>query len=87
MGKKGVTTFVFIYVKITKVKISDIAYIRLLPVRTDQCKYLRLGFIPDGNPKGVTKRGNTIDMYLRKKAMLKPVLAGLGWGFRPKITL
>ena len=41
--------------KRTKVKVTDIAYLRLLRVRTDQCKYLKLGFTPDRNPK----RGNT----------------------------
>ena len=40
--------------KRTKVKITDIAYLRLLRVLTDQCKYLKLGFAPDRNPK----RGN-----------------------------
>ena len=40
--------------KRTKVKITDIAYLRLLRVLTDQCKYLKLGFTPDRNPK----RGN-----------------------------
>ena len=57
MGKKGVTTSLLIYVKDPKVKITDIAYLRLLLVRTDQCKYLKLGFSPDRNPKGGNKKG------------------------------
>ena len=40
--------------KRTKVKITDIAYIRVLRVLTDQCRYLKLDFTPDRN----TKRGN-----------------------------
>ena len=43
--------------KRTKVKITDIAYIRVLRVLTDQCKYLKLGFTPDRNPKRGTKKG------------------------------
>ena len=57
--------------KRTKVKITDIEYVRLLRVRTDQCEYLKLGFTPDRNPKGVIKRGNKIDMYLCKKSNAK----------------
>ncbi len=41
----------------TKVKITDIAYLKLLRVLTDQCKYLKLGFTPDRNPKRGNKRG------------------------------
>ena len=41
----------------TKVKITDIAYLRLLRVLTDQCKYLNLGFTPDRNPKRGNKTG------------------------------
>ena len=43
--------------KRTKVKITDIAYIRVLRVLTDQCKYLKLGFTPDRNPKRGNKKG------------------------------
>ena len=43
--------------KRTKVKITDIAYLRLLRVLTDQCKYLKLGFTPDRNPKRGNKNG------------------------------
>ena len=43
--------------KRTKVKITDIAYLRLLRVLTDQCKYLKLGFTPDRNPKRGNKKG------------------------------
>ena len=43
--------------KRTKVKITDIAYIRVLRVLTVQCKYLKLGFTPDRNPKRGTKKG------------------------------
>ena len=57
--------------KRTKVKITDIAYIGLLRVLTDQCMYLKLGFTPDRNPKGVIKSGNKIDMYLCKKSNSK----------------
>ena len=41
----------------TKVKITDIAYLRLLRVLTDQCKYLKLGFTPDRNQKRGNKKG------------------------------
>ena len=37
--------------KRTLVKITDMAYLRLLRVRTDQCKYHTLAFTPDRNPK------------------------------------
>ena len=37
--------------KRTNVKITDMAYLRLLRVRTDQCKYRKLVFTPDRNPK------------------------------------
>ena len=43
--------------KRTKVKVTDIAYIRVLRVLTDQCKYLKLGFTPDRNPKRGNKKG------------------------------
>ena len=43
--------------KRTKVKITDIVYLRLLRVRTDQCKYLKLGFTPERNPKRGNKKG------------------------------
>ena len=43
--------------KRTKIKITDIAYIRLLRVLTDQCKYLKHGFTPDRNPKRGNKKG------------------------------
>ena len=43
--------------KRTKVKITDIAYLRLLRILTDQCKYLMLGFTPDRNPKRGNKKG------------------------------
>ena len=49
------------------------AYLRLLRVRTDQFKYLKIGFTPDRTQKEVIKWGNKIDMYLCKKTMLKPV--------------
>ena len=69
MGNK----FVIHLCKRTKVKMTDIAYIRLLRVRTDQYKYLKLGFTPDRNPKRGSKRGNKIDMCLFKKAIINPV--------------
>ena len=53
--------------KRTNVKITDIVYLRLLRVWTDQCKYLKLGFTPHRNPKGVIKRGKKIDVYLCKQ--------------------
>ena len=53
--------------KRTKVKITDRAYLRLLRLRTDQCKYRKLAFIPDRNPKRGNKKVNKIDMYLCKK--------------------
>ena len=68
---KGGNKIVINLCKRTKVKITDIAYLRLLRVRTDQCKYLKLGFTPDRNQKGVIKRGNKIDMYLCKKSNAK----------------
>ena len=40
-----------------RTKITDIAYIRVLRVLTDQCKYLKLGFTPDRNPKRGNKKG------------------------------
>ena len=43
--------------KRTKVKITDMAYLRLLRVRTDQCMYLQLAFTPDRNPKRGNKKG------------------------------
>ena len=45
--------------KRTKVKITDMAYLRLLRVRTDQrqCKYRKLAFTPDRNPKRGNKKG------------------------------
>ena len=43
--------------KTTKVKITDMAYIMLLRVRTDQFKYLKLDFTPDRNPKRGNKMG------------------------------
>ena len=43
--------------KRSKVKITDLAYIRLLRVLTDQCKYLKLGVTPDRNPKMGNKKG------------------------------
>ena len=49
------------------------AYLRLLRVRTDQFKYLKIGFTPDRTQKEVIKWGNKIDMYFGKKTMLKPV--------------
>ena len=73
MGKKGVTKLLLIYVKEPKVKITDIVYLRLLRVRTDQCKYLKLALPLTATQKGVIKRGKKIDIYLCKKAMLKPV--------------
>ncbi len=57
MGKKRVTKLLFIYVKEPRLKITDIAYLRLLRVRTDQCKYLKLGLTPDRNPKRGNKKG------------------------------
>ena len=54
MGEKGVTQLVIYLCKRTKVKIADITYLRLLRVRTDQCKYIKHCFTPDRN----TKRGN-----------------------------
>ena len=57
MGKRG-NKIVISLCKRTKVKITDIAYLRLLRVLTDQCKYLKLGFTPDRNPK----RGKVIKM-------------------------
>ena len=66
-GKKGGNKMCIYLCKRTKVKINDIAYLRFLRVRTDQCKYIKLGFNPDRNPKGVIKRGKKIDIYLCKK--------------------
>ena len=43
--------------KRTNVKITDIAYLRLLRVLTDQCKYIKLVFTPDRNPKMGNKKG------------------------------
>ena len=43
--------------KRTKVKITDMAYVSLLRVRTDQCKYRKLAFNPDRNPKSGNKKG------------------------------
>ena len=60
--------------KRTKVKITDIAYIRLLRVRTDQCRYPNLGFTPDRNPKRGNKqikRGNKIEYIYVKKINAK----------------
>ena len=54
--KRG-NKFVIYLCKRTKVKMTDIAYIRLLRVRTDQCKYLKLGVTPDRNPKMGNKKG------------------------------
>ena len=59
--------------KRTKVKIIDMVYLRLLRVRTEQCNYSKLALPLTATPNGVIKRGNKIDMYLCKKAMLKPV--------------
>ena len=71
--KKRGTKIVIHLCKRTKVKIADIAYLRLLRVRTDQCKYLSLALPLTATQKGVIKSGNKIDMYLCKKAILKPV--------------
>ena len=57
--------------KRTKVKITDMAYLRLLRVRTGQCKYRKLAITPEGNPKRGNKKGNNIDMYLCKKSKAK----------------
>ena len=55
--------------KRTKVKTTDIAYLRLLRVLTDQCKYLKLGFTPDRNPKGVIKRVTKLTyIYVKSNA-------------------
>ena len=54
--KRGNKIVIHLY-KRTKVKITDIAYPRLLQVWTDQCKYLKLGFTPDRNPKRGNKKG------------------------------
>ncbi len=43
--------------KRTNVKITDIAYLMLLRVLIDQCKYRKLGFTPDRNPKRGNKKG------------------------------
>ena len=56
MGKRG-NKIVIHLCKRTKVKITDIAYLRLLRVLTDQCKYLKLGFTPERNPKRGNKKG------------------------------
>ena len=64
--KRG-NKIVFHLCKRTKVKITDIAYLRILRVLTDQCKYLKLGFTPIATQKGVIKKGNKIDIYLCKK--------------------
>ncbi len=54
--KRGNNFFIHLC-KRTNVKITDIAYLRLLRVLTDQCKYLKLGFTPDRNPKRGNKKG------------------------------
>ena len=56
MGKRG-NKIVIHLCKRTKVKITDIAYLRLLRVLTDQCKYLKLGLTPERNPKRGNKKG------------------------------
>ena len=73
--KKGGNKIGSYLCKRTKVKITDIAYIRLLRVWTDQCKNLKLGFIPDCNPKMGKKKGVTklTCIILCKNSMLKPV--------------
>ena len=54
--KRGNKIFIHLRKRIN-VKITDIAYLRLLRVLTDQCKYLKLGFTPDRNPKRGNKKG------------------------------
>ena len=62
---KGGNTICIHLFKRTKGKITDIVYLRLLRLRTGQCKYLKL--TPDRNPKGVRVTGYKIDMYLCKQ--------------------
>ena len=52
--------------KRTKVKITDMAYLRLLRVRSTEinASIVSLPLPLTATPKGVIKRGNKIDMYL-----------------------
>ena len=43
--------------KRTEAKITDMAYLRLLRVRTDKCKYRKLAITPDRNHKRGNKKG------------------------------
>ena len=58
--------------KSAKAKITYISYHMVLRIRNGKCKHLKFGFTPDSNPKVVTKRGNTIKMYLSKNIEAKP---------------
>ena len=58
MGKKGATKLLLFYVKEPRLKSLTLAYLRLVRVRTDQCKYLKLGLTPDCNPKRGNKKGS-----------------------------
>ena len=71
MVKKGGNNFGSYLCKRTNIKITDIAYLRLSRVRTDQCNNIKLGFTLTPTSKGVIKSGNTIDMYLCKKSNAK----------------
>ena len=56
MVKRGNKICIYLC-KRTKVNITDMTYLRLLRVRTDQCKYRKLAFTPDRNPKRGNKKG------------------------------
>ena len=53
--------------KRTKVKITDIAYLRLLRVLTTNASILSLALPLIATQKGVIKNGNKTDIYLCKK--------------------
>ena len=67
MGKKGVTQFVFIYVKEPRLKSLTQRTLGFSEYELTNASILSLALPPDCNPKGVIKRGNKIDMYLGKK--------------------
>ena len=55
--KKGGNKMCSYLCKRNKVIITDLAFLRLLRVRTDQCMNITLGFTPDRNPKMGNKKG------------------------------
>ena len=57
---KGVTKWVFIYVKRAKTENCVISYLGVPRVRNDQCKQFQARFSPDSYPK----RGNEMVFYL-----------------------